>query len=247
MGMWRSIAKLVFVGAFWQSTWGALGGLLFLRRLGFLTVAAVVIIMLWAYSVPLTIGGYIYSLRVLCPALPIASVLAAVIVEAYILSSRWLRTAGWAALVLVWLSGFVSTALYPDSILSAKTWRTVYARIPEQNAWYDTLPDVVPRGARVLADSSYVHARLMGKGIDFVAIWSPEVEFLMDPKISPVEARKRLLKAGIRWVVFQPVMHGRFLEAKIPFYRDDRKNWLLRLPDGRGCGLYELPEPQPSN
>jgi hypothetical protein len=88
-----------------------------------------------------------------------------------------------------------------------------------------------------------MHSYLYGKGIDIVPIWSPEVAFLMNPEVSALEARKRLLTVGIHLVVVSVDLNGQYLTKNVPFFRDDRKNWVVQLTDRSTFALFELPQP----
>jgi hypothetical protein len=243
MQIWLDMALLLIVGATWQITLGTVAGLAYLRKYGFLTSAMVVVTLLWAYSMPRTNGGPAYSMRVLCPALPIASVLAGLWVDELSRSFRWVRVGWWIGFWILWPLGLVSTLMFPSDISNPNAWHTILNRRVDPTLWYERLAEL-PQGTRILADSAYIHTSLYGKGIDVVPIWSPEVAFLLHPAVSGLEARKRLLQANIHWVVFFSDLNGLYLATNVPFYRDDRKNWLPRLTDKSSFAVYELPDPE---
>jgi hypothetical protein len=243
METWLSFAKHLLVGATWQVTLGIVAGLVYFRKFGFLTMAMIVVALLWVYSMPRTSGGAAYSTRVLCPAIPIASVLAALWVNDKSQSWQWVRFSWWVGFLILWPIGMLSTALFPGDISNLDSWRNVISERSAPTPWYERLVGRAPQGTRILTDNAYMHAYLYGKGIDIVPIWSPEVEFLMDPSISGLEARTRLQKMGIRLVVLSADLNGQYLTANIPLYRDDRKNWVVELTDSATFALFELPEP----
>jgi hypothetical protein len=236
------MALLLIVGATWQVTLGTVAGLAYLRKYGFLTVAVIVVTLLWAYSMSRTSGGPEYSMRVLCPALPIASVLAGLWVDELSRSFRWLRVGWWIGFWILWPLGLVSTLIFPSNISNPNAWSTILSRRADPKLWYELLKKL-PQGTRILTDNAYIHTFLYGKGIDVVPIWSPEVAFLLDPAVSGLEARKRLRQAGIQLVVFGSDLNGLYLATNVPLYRDDRKNWVTRLTDKISFAVYELPDP----
>jgi len=239
---WWSVVKQLLIGASWQVILGSLAGLVYFRKFGYLTLAMIVIALLWAHSMPRTSGGPGYSTRVLCPLLPVASVLAAVWVNDQSRSRRWVRMSWWAGFLILWFIGLASTALFPYDISHLDQWRNIFSRRIMPTPWYEHLIGRVPDGTRILTDNAYIHSYLYGKGLDVVPIWSPEVDFLVNPSLSGIEARRRLQKAGIRLVVLSADLNGQYLTTNVPFYRDDRNNWVVRLTDSATFALYELPE-----
>jgi hypothetical protein len=238
---WLNLAKLLVIGATWQITLGTIAGIACLRKYGFLTGAMAVVTLLWAYSMPRTSGGPEYSTRVLCPALPIASVLAGIWVDGLSQSLRRVRVGWWVGFCILWPLGLLSTLMFPSDISNPNLWRLVFSSRMTLSPWYEQLVQL-PQGSRVLSDNAYIHTTLYGKGIDVVPIWSPEVGFLLDPAVSGSEARKRLRQAGIHWVVLNSDLNGMYLVTNVPFYRDDRKNWVPQLTDNRSFAVYELPD-----
>ncbi len=171
------------------------------RRAAFAGVAIATLLGLWFLSVPYTIGGLFYSLRVASPALALGAVAAGVLVA----RARFVavRSALPAALVLVTLP---FTLLLPQNP----------ARIPLRDwpAPWRLAPPAAPGGGEqivpailaqhpsvVLTDSPGFQPLLAPHGVSAIPFWSPQAAWLFDPQLSPADAARRWRESGLHVVV----------------------------------------------
>lgn len=181
---------------------------------------------LWAWSVPHTSGGPVYSLRVLAPALLLLSAAGGPVLARVVLETRLAaRVAGLAALSAALGWAFVCTLAFPLSPAADVRWGRALTMstpilTPAGQALPDELARVLPPGGRVLARNPYVHAVLAGSANEAVIVWSPEVAFLFAADAPPwPEAVARLRALGIVGYVRQP--EGPWLR-RVPFFVEAR-------------------------
>jgi hypothetical protein len=221
------------------------------RRHGFLLVGAALSIALWLVSIGYTSGGWPYALRVLSPALALLAVAAGVGLTQLTGGRTWRWPFALGLLVAlahgaVWAGIFPD---YPDQAGRRGAWRSLtqhgHLSVMESGLEND-LPAVLPAGTRILSDNAYVHCLLAtaGRPYDVVPIWSPEVAFLFDRSLDPLEQRRRLLARSINVVFLYPnSANTQFCIGRSPFYARDRSQWRIV---GRFKDLFyicELPRP----
>jgi hypothetical protein len=210
---------------------GTAAGVWQFRKHGALLVVAGVFVLIWLYSVPLTSGGPLYSMRVLSPALVLLALLAGMALDEAPLS-RFPRQIEMGLLILgLW--GVLADTKAPGSPFFLSETPAVVE--PPKPAPVET---VATRGVRILSDNAYTFVTLRGQGFEVVPVWSPEVRFLFEPGLSAAEARTRLHGLGIHMIEYdEQSANARFLQS-IPVY-DDRERWqsvkaapeLFVLPD----------------
>jgi hypothetical protein len=196
------------------------GAVLFARRGAALLLGAGVFVALWAASVGYTAAGFTYSLRVLSPALAVAAVLGGAALANWIPGRRRLGA------VALGLTLFAS-----DAALRALTLPGNVYRIPP-SAWLSVgraLHDYHERPiyrelARIAGAERLLvlgpNALLAKHGARTTPLWSPDLRFLFDATLSPVEVARRLRAAGIGFVLLtQGEVNARFL-ARSAFFRD---------------------------
>jgi hypothetical protein len=160
---------------------------------------------LWAWSMPLTAGGWSYSMRVLLPALALGSVLAG-----------WVGTAGRRSAIAVAILLAVLSVdaarrawLLPDFpfatpwTLSFGEWRALHGEGERQsrgNVW-SVLSGAA--GSRyIVVDSPMPFVAVMGAGGHPTPITSPRFAPALDPSLSVGRAVDRLRALGVRFVTF---------------------------------------------
>lgn len=225
-----------------QLTIGVAATVLLARRVFPLTLATLIVVVLWIVSIGKTGGGYFWTLRVLSPALILVSVCAGLYIDQVLMQSKKLILLG----VLFVFTG--SFAFLYDLVLPARPWTLPISQWmqvalrpnPVHEVWArDVAPHLQPLGCRILSDDAYAHAALFNYGIEVVPVWSPEVRFLFDGKLTSEEARIRLLALNIRAVLLtRESMNSRYL-AQFPFFSQDKKYWTLYL-SARGTEVYLL-------
>jgi hypothetical protein len=219
---------------------GPVVGVWRLRRWGFLTLAGVVAIAVWLQSIPYT-EGITYSTRVLSPALVAFSLLAG------LGAAERGRAAGGLVVVLscVWM--LVDAVAFPvelgtmplaDAFRMALR-RQVYtfreSRLPA------LVQRILPSDTRILSDVAYAHAALVDSGYEVVPTWSPEVAFLFDPRVDPLDARRMLLARNIRAVLFSPQNPTGFFYRQHRFFAEDAAHWTVLAQTEMGSLVVGLP------
>lgn len=225
-----------------QLTIGVAAAILIARRVFPMTLSAIVVVLLWIFSIGKTGGGYFWTLRVLSPALVLVSICAGIYLDQILRESKRLLIVG----VLLLCAGCF--ALLYDLILPARPWtfpvsQWVKAAIqpnPVHEVWANAVaPRLKPLSCRILSDDAYAHAALYPYGIEVVPVWSPEVAFMFDAKLAPAEVRRRLVSMNIRAVLLsRESMNNRYL-AEFPFFSQDKSNWSPYL-SARGTDVYLL-------
>lgn len=208
---------------------GLLAGVMSARRLLPLSVSVVVFALVWLASIPYTSGGPSYAARVLSPAFLALSVMAGVGL------ARWRLPAVAGAMLVALIGGLGFWSLYahiPQSNSSAAITATTEAeRVAAR---------VRARNSRVLSDSAYLHAQMADRGVDVVPVWSPEVAYLFDERVSVADARRRLRAAGIELIEYGGFpLNTRYLMTT-PFFRRDAGNWPVFLRS-ESVVLYRVP------
>ncbi len=244
---WLSLLGYFFLFAILPPLFGLPGCLLELRRYGYYLISSICILGLWMQSVGYTAGGVIYSARVLNPALVLLSVPAGGFLSRITRSPRMKAGAlGVLLLALGWC--IVNTVLLPFNPLRlpSREWAFIATKRVEFQYAEPRLPEelrhILGSGGRILTESTYVHAALSKTEFDPVLVWSPEVKFLFDQSVKPIDVRRMLLSHGIRYVLFNPSsVFKEFLQLS-PFYRDDRRYWRKMGRTGIVAVLYALPD-----
>jgi hypothetical protein len=250
---WRGLFTQMFSEAGLVLFAGGPAALWLVRRAGWLAAGAVVGFGLFVASVPYTSGGPGYALRVLSPALVVLAIAAAMVLERLARGPvrSWVAT-GVVLLSVSWTAWCAAVFPLPREIVPAdKTFAALNAESAPPGAAERVLTDkslapVFKRGARVLTENAYAHAVLAnaGSGADLVPIWSPEVAFLFDPRLSAAEQRRRLREKNITLLLFYPGSpNTKFLVEASPFYTEpERARWRLLAQEPRGIfGILELP------
>jgi hypothetical protein len=198
---------------------GATGGLLYGRAVMSLLLAVVAIIAVWIASLSYTAAGFIYSMRVLNPALCIAAVFGGAAL------AKWVPgPANMTAVV------FAMCLFATDSALRTLALPTNVYRIPPSlwlqvgNAIHEYHQRPIYREFVRVAGSQRIlvlgpNALLTTLGAQTVPLWSPEASFLFDPLLSPSVAASRLQALNIGFVLLNTgLVNERFL-ARSRFFR----------------------------
>ena len=218
---WTGVLALLLVFATVPLLAGIPGGIWCFRRHGYLIVIVLLLAAVWIQSAGYTSGGVGLSTRVLSPAMVVLSITGAGILEPLTRRPRW-RAAMVAAIVLCQAWTAAQGALYPNNpfALPLSQWpHNAFQRVREQTEFEirDQLARILPAGSRVLSDNAYLHAALIGKGIEVVPVWSPEVRFIFSS--SPEESERQLSSLHIGSVAYYPQsLNTGYLVSASPFY-----------------------------
>jgi hypothetical protein len=185
--------------------WGAVCA----RRTGAPLVAVMLLVTaFWLWSVHQTAGGWVYSARVLTPALTLAAVLAGRALAGLTSARQRLL-----AIVLTLAAGDAAVRSFylPDSPLvlptefSLEGWREdgrKLASIYRRPSW-DILA-AEARGRGIIVDHPVYHALLVARGARAVPLMSPQAAAVFAPNLGFNEASARLRAAGVRFIVYTP-------------------------------------------
>jgi hypothetical protein len=173
------------------------------------------VLMLWAMSVRYTNGGPFYSLRLASPAFVLGVLAAGVSLGTLVSSSRGFLTQGWMAFFVI---GMIPATL----ALPVSPWRTplqdwpAFARrVPPPTDLTDETVrillkamtssragDAAPsRPPVVLADAPGYQRRFRSTGVQVIPLWSPQMNWLFDARLSPMEAVRRWHESGVRHMI----------------------------------------------
>ncbi len=222
---------------------GALvGGALFFRPARALLIAIALVVVLWIASVAYTAAGFIATLRVLNPAFALAAVLGGAAL------ARWIPAQSGRAAAIVGLTLLAGDAALRALALPAnvyrvppRSWLTLGGAIHEFHARpaYRELAQLA--GAERLLVLG-PNALLTRQGARTVPLWSPEVRWLFDATLPPLEIGRRLRSQNIGYVVLNSgPANERFL-ARSAFFRDPKGALQLLWSDADLVLLRVTPE-----
>jgi len=185
-----------------------------------LLAAIAVFVAVWAASVAYTAAGFMYSLRVLNPALVPAAVLGGAVLARWIPARRHLVGVVFG-LTLVATDASLRALTLPANVyrLPSSSWLGYGRGLHEYHARpiYAEIGRVAGSG-RILVLGP--HALLTKHGARALPLWSPEVRFLYDSALTPKMIAGRLQAANIGFVLLNTgAVNERFL-ARSAFFRD---------------------------
>ena len=199
---------------------GLVGAALFLRKTPALVVGAALFVALWAASLGYTAAGFIYSLRVLNPALALAAVLGGAAL------ARWVPERRMLGALTIALTLFAVDAALRTLTLPANVYRVPPGEwLAAGRALHDYHERPIFRElARVAGQERILvlgpNALLNTRGARTVPLWSPEVRFLFEAALPPAEIARKLRAAGIGYALLTTgKVNERFL-AHSAFFRD---------------------------
>jgi len=173
------------------------------RALGILS-AILLIAALWIWSIPLTAGGWNYSMRVLLPAVALAAVLGG-----WIGAARGrVRAACALLLALVSVDSARRAWLLPDFpstspwTLSFSEWRQLRAQDDRPGANFWTVLVKVAGRKFIVVDTPNSHAAVTAAGGHATPFMSPRFAPALDPSLPADEAIRRLRALDVRFVTF---------------------------------------------
>lgn len=189
------------------------------RLAAFAVAAIAVFLALWLASVPYTVGGVFYTLRVANPALALGAVAAGV------LGAR-VRPLLLGALLCVTLP---FTLLLPQNPLQTpvRDWPAPWrAEPPAAPGGADEIvPAIVAQRAPIiLTDSPGFQKLLAPHDVAAIPFWSPQVSWVFDPRTAPADAARRWRESGLHVLVlskFPPALAfvNRHARWRAPFFR----------------------------
>jgi hypothetical protein len=185
---------------------GVGGGWRHFRARAAMLAAIAAIGLLWWWSVGHTAGGFVYSLRVLTPALALAAVAGG----CWLASVTGPRaTLALAAVLTVAAGDAAMRALYLPFAPRVTWWTQPLPEWRQFQRWTeigrnDPNWDRIAAAAhsrQIVANDPTVHATLTTRGAATVPLFSPEVRFLFAAHTDPAGGMVRLRAAGVRFLV----------------------------------------------
>jgi len=208
------------------------------------TLAMLVIVTLWLWSIGQTAGGWTYSMRVLTPAIAVSSVLGGVMLARWV-SARW--TLGCAAVFALiaadagprslYLPTKTAVAWWKERALAWREFNEIGRRWQAYQCWIN-IADAAQHRSVIVTDV-VAHTILSGKGTKAVPIFSPAIGFLFEPSADLGSCINRLRHRDVRFVLFSQMnaLNDAFF-SKYPFWRALRQI----KPSAEMCGydVYDL-------
>jgi hypothetical protein len=228
---WASLAWLLLTYATFQILAGIPGGLSQFRKNGYLLAIAVLLSAVWIQSAGYTSGGVVISTRVLSPMMVVLSITGAGLLTSLVRNERWYPVIA-TGIILCQFWTIAHGALYPANPADVPVgeWaQKAFHEVPPETEFQigDRLAASLPAGSRILTDSAHLHAALVGKGIDVVPVWSPEVRFIFTA--SPEESERKLKELRIESVAYYPrSLNTLYLNSASPFYAALPHRWHVR-------------------
>jgi hypothetical protein len=222
---------------------GIAGACLCFRQVRALLAAFLFVAGLWAVSLGYTAAGFTYSLRVLTPALVIASILGGVAL------ARWgsaRRSAIGLTFVLLVFAGEAAlrTLVLPANLYKVPPadWLAVGGAVHE----YHQRPVYRQLAAQVAGQRMVVlgpAALLTHHGAQVVPPWSPEVAYLWDPTMTTAVAARRLLAGGVHFVLLNTGAVNEAYLGQMPFFRNLPNAGLRPVWGDSDMTLYQVIDP----
>lgn len=172
-----------------------------LRWLAWFALPAVV---LWATSLGFTAGGLFYSLRVLSPALALLAIAAGVGLAR--IEAPRARALIACAMVLLTLESWPKSLVLPENPyrMPLRDWLLAGDRlnreVQDADAALRRVLLALPRGTTILTENASLGRLLRGSDLTVVPLWSPEIAWLFDERLTPAEVAQRWRASGWRTV-----------------------------------------------
>ncbi|MDZ4185076.1 MAG: hypothetical protein U1D97_08885 [Desulfuromonadales bacterium] len=231
---WLILIKQLVTGGFLAIGIGLPYALIRWREFAPLLITALLVTLLWVYSVGQTAGGVVYSTRVLTPAIVALSIAAGVALSRWGDARREGEVRGFLAygtrVLLILLIGysFVSLAIYPSRSQSFFTVPTGAASGSIQQVVVDHLEAVNLPATGVLTDMTFL-AEIMKRTSRFrpVMHWNPEIEFVFDLNLDSKEIHRRLVENNIKLILVDYKSPNNQLLSNYKFFRESSEWELL--------------------
>jgi hypothetical protein len=164
------------------------------------------IVALWCASIPYTGGGLFYSMRVLSPAFGLSAVFGGTLLSRAS-GAPVARKCFDAALAILVLLTLPMTLTLPHNAfrLPPREWSDVGRQFVDDRRTADAEVAAellkLPDQSRILSECVSLPRALRTSAITVVPMWSPEVAWLFDPRVTPATVAQRWRSSGLRYVV----------------------------------------------
>ncbi|HWA87427.1 MAG TPA: hypothetical protein VG710_14460, partial [Opitutus sp.] len=205
-----------------------------------LAVAAVLVFLaVWLASVPYTVGGVFYTLRVASPALALGAVAAGI----FLARCRPLLPGAFLLATLPF------TLLLPQNPLHTppRDWPAPWRAAPaaEPGGPDEIIPAILAQHPSVIVTDSPGFQKLLAPHhIAAIPFWSPQVSWLFDARTPPTDAARRWRESGLHLIVlskFPPALAfvNRHARWRAPFFR------VITVAESAGFLVLRIDAPAP--
>lgn len=211
---------------------GLAGAWLYFRSTRALLAAVLLVVAIWAASLGYTAAGFTTAIRVLSPALALGAVLGGAACAKWIPERRHLAGVS-LALGVVALDAALRALTLPGTVykIPPADWLTAGGAVHE----YHQRP-VYRQIARAAGAQRLLvlgpNALLTLQGARTLPLWSPEVGFLFDARLTAPETARRLRAAGIGFVLLNRGSPNERFLAHSAYFRDPGDTLHLAWSDG---------------
>ena len=242
LDIWLFVAQSWLIGASLALFIGGPGILAAGKKGIALGASAALAFLLWISSVPNTSGGVIYTWRILTPAWVTLSIAAGAF--GYLLlrtTNAWRKylQAG-AVLAFVICGGYAIVCCWAQPSEAGDIGRAVFSMRKDPLDSYSVFIEIaeslekskLPAVKLLTEDCNLAVALERYSRFQPVMEWSPEVAFLFDPKLTPAEAKQRLLDKNICFVAVSYSSVNNYYLLRYPFFKEGFQAWkpVLALP-----------------
>ncbi len=204
---------------------GIIATILFLRQTGYIAIAIAIIVSLWYHSIGYTAGGLLYSVRVLTPAISLATVAIGLLGRRFLSnqSTAWCIT-GMLTFAALW--GIAMSSSFPFNFPPQQfsevpsAFIALYPKAFKEQSLAQLVKTLNPESSRILSESAYSLAVMVEAGHPGVPMWSPEVSYLFDGVTTSDECLRRLKSSGINYLEFFPNSPNNLFLSNHGFFRD---------------------------
>jgi hypothetical protein len=230
---WLLLTKQLVTGGLLAIGIGLPYALVRWRELTPLMITALLVTLLWLYSVGQTAGGVIYSTRVLTPVVLVMCIAAGVALSRLDGPRRSGEVCGFLVngtrilLILLCCYTFASMAIYPSRSEYFFTVPVGAASGSFQQVVVDNLEATNLSATGVLMDMTFL-AEIMKRTSRFQPVmhWNPEVEFIFDQNLDTKEIHRRLVENNIKMILVDYKSPNNQFLSQFKFFRES-SGWKL--------------------
>lgn len=210
-------------------------------------ILSIVVIILWAFSTRYTCGEIFYSMRVLNPFIVCISIPAGIIFANFARKFKiYLRIIPYLILLYSFLSCLCIPLVF-YRILPSEWFRVAFSTREGIERMIMKYTTPLPDNSLILSDSALYAAYLYRNGDGkkrLVPVWSPELYFLFNEKISFDDKVELLKKSGILYIMRTNQTANNLYFEKFSFFREypQKAREIIRGSDSRIFSLENIGE-----
>ena len=208
------------------------------RAAAFTFAAVLVLLAVWLASIPYTVGGVFYTLRVASPALAVGAAAAGI----------FLARCPPVLLGAFLVATLPFTLLLPQNPLHTPlaAWPAPWRAVPSSSGGPDEIiPAILAQHASIIVTDSPGFQKLLApRRVAAIPFWSPQVAWLFDARTSPESAARRWRESGLNTIVlskFPPALAfvNRHARWRAPFFR------VITVAESAGFLVLRVDAPPP--